>query len=494
MFNLISDYDPAWDQPKAIKQILAWFWNWEKMITLMWATWTWKTFTMANLIKEIKKPTLIISHNKTLCAQLATEFKYFFPENAVHYFVSYFDYYQPEAYIAERDTYIEKESTINQEIEMYRLWTMASLLSREDVIVVASVSALYWIWSKEVFKKNSLLFKVWERYDFSKIKKALIAMQYKPLQSNIEPWIFDFRWEILDIYSSVENCLYRLIFDFDTLQLIQVKDSLTFREKSTEKTLTIWPANQFIQDMWDLETILNKINEEMKIRVEELKKEWKLLEAERLNKRTIYDIRMIRETWFTNWIENYSLYFDNRQVWQPPNTLFDYFPEDMLLIIDESHMTLPQLKAMSAWDSSRKQSLVNHWFRLPSALEHRPLNFQELEIILSWSSLNDQKNKLYNKNFIIERIKNKAKTLFVSATPAEYELINSWQLVEQIIRPTWLLDPITYVYPKSWDYDLLLNSLDKLIKKNPKITEFLDWLETNLKEKNIFDNIEDDII
>lgn len=494
MFKLISNYQPAWDQPKAINQILEWFESWENMITLMWATWTWKTFTMANIIKEIKKPTLIISHNKTLCAQLATEFKYFFPENAVHYFVSYFDYYQPEAYIAERDTYIEKESTINQEIEMYRLWTMASLLSREDVIVVASVSALYGIGSKEVFKQNSLFFKVWTKYDFTKIKKALIAMQYKPLQSNVEPWVFDFRWEILDIYSSVENCVYRLMFDYDELQLIQIKDSLTFKEKSTEKTLTIWPANQFIQDMWDLEEILKKINEEMLVNVAKLKAEWKLLEAERLHKRTVYDIRMIRETWFTNWIENYSLYFDKRQIWQPPNTLFDYFPNDMLLIIDESHMTLPQLRAMPSWDASRKQSLVKYWFRLPSALEHRPLNFQELEMTLSWSSPDEIKNKEYNKDFIKDKIKLNAKTLFVSATPAEYELKASGQLVEQIIRPTWLLDPITYVYPKSWDYDILVNSLDKLIKKNPAITEFLNWFETNIKEKIIFDNIENDIL
>ncbi|MEF2176126.1 MAG: excinuclease ABC subunit B, partial [Candidatus Absconditabacteria bacterium] len=445
-------------------------------------------------IKEIKKPTLIISHNKTLCAQLATEFKYFFPENAVHYFVSYFDYYQPEAYIAERDTYIEKESTINQEIEMYRLGTMASLLTREDVIVVASVSALYGIGAKEVFKENSLFFKVGNKYDFTKIKKALIAMQYKPLQSNVEPGVFDFRGEILDIYSSVEKCVYRLIFDYDTLQQIQIKDSLTFKEKSTEKSLTIWPANQFIQDMGNLEVILQKINDEMLHRVDQLKSQGKLLEAERLNKRTIYDIRMIRETGFTNGIENYSLYFDNRQVGQPPNTLFDYFPQDMLLIIDESHMTLPQLRAMPSGDASRKQSLVNHGFRLPSALEHRPLNFQELEMTLSWTLPDSIKNNNYNIEFIKDKIKGNAKTLFVSATPAEYELKNSGQLVEQIIRPTGLLDPITYVYPKSGDYDILLNSLDKLIKKNPEITEFLDGFETNIKEKIIFDNIENETL
>ncbi len=502
LFKLKSSYKPSGDQPKAIKEIVEWFSNWNKKITLLGATWTGKTFTMANIIEKLQKPTLILSHNKTLAAQLATEFKYFFPENAVHYFVSYFDYYQPEAYIPERDMYIEKDSSINKEIEMYRLATLSSLLSRKDVIVVSSVSALYGLWWKETFEKYTLTFEVWKEYNFKEIKRKLISMQYKPVQGKIEPWMFDFKGEILDIFSSIDNVVYRLIFDENELAIIQAKDSITWKNLWNLQKITIWPATQFLQEMDNLDIILNKIKKDLEERINYFKKIWKNIEAERIKKRTMYDIRMIQETWYVNGIENYSPYFEWRLNWQPPNTLFDYFPDDFLLIIDESHMTIPQLKAMPQWDKSRKLNLINYWFRLPSAIHHRPLIFEELETILGWKTpqteeqwqiLEEKVKKFFNNvlgedyiSKLKEKIKKNCKTLFVSATPAEYELNISEKVVEQIIRPTWLLDPITYVYPKSWDYEILLNSLEKLLKKKPELKKYLVWYKQNIDLKEVF--------
>lgn len=480
MFKLRSEYKPSWDQPKAIKQILDGFENDENIITLLWATWTGKTFTMANIIKKLNKPTLILSHNKTLAAQLATEFKYFFPNNAVHYFVSYFDYYQPEAYIKERDIYIKKESTVNQAIEMYRLSTMASLLSRKDTIVVSSVSALYWLWDKKIFSDNTIHFKIWKKYDYDELKKKLIAMQYKPALSKIEQWTFDFKWEILDIYSSLDSVVYRLFFNFNKLELIQKKDSLTFKELWKTEQVTIRPAIQFLQNMESLDEILWEIKLDLDDRVKQLKKEWKLIEANRLEKKTNYDIRMIQETWHTNWIENYSKYFDRRQEWQPPNTLFDYLEDNFFVIVDESHMTIPQLRWMFYWDASRKESLIDNWFRLPSSRDHRPISLEELSYVLWWKFENKSNEKTNRFNFDLLKKKKDIKTLFVSATPWKEELSICDKLVEQIIRPTWLVDPLTYVYPKSGDYSMLESSLKELLAKNPELKDYLD--EYNLDE------------
>lgn len=481
MFQLQSAYQPAWDQTKAIAEIVESYRNGLSNVSLLWATWTWKTFTMANVISHIKKPTLIISHNKTLAAQLATEFKYFFPNNAVHYFVSYFDYYQPEAYIPAKDIYIEKESTINKEIEMFRLSTMASLLSREDVIIVASVSSLYGLWAKENFANNRLFMEVGKEYSFKSIREKLLFMQYKPVQGKIEQSMFDIKGDIIDIYSSLENVLYRCIFNEEELEHIQVKDTLTFKDLWSVNKVTLWPATQFLQDMSDLNPILAEIEAEMNERVAEFKKQWRELEANRILKKTSYDLRMIKETGFTNWIENYSRYFDRRFPWQPPHTLFDYFPDDFLFIVDESHMTIPQLQWMPAWDKSRKINLIEHWFRLPSAIDHRPLNFQELEYILDWNRSNQQELDI---SLLDWRIKKSPKSLFVSATPWEYEL-NYWQkVVEQIIRPTGLLDPLTYIQPKSGDYEMLMSSLTDLLKKRPRLKEYLDWYD---QEVDLFD-------
>jgi len=520
-FELQSEFDPAWDQPKAIDGIIEWFDEWEKSITLLGATGTGKTFTMANVIQHYQKPTLVISHNKTLAAQLATEFKHFFPKNAVHYFVSYFDYYQPEAYLPSRDTYIEKEATVNQEIEMYRLAAMASLISREDVIVVASASALYGLGQKDFFEAHSLIVETGNEYNHRDLKKKLISMRYEPVQSKIEPGMFEFKGETCDIYSSTDKVLYRLHFNEDKLEQIQVKDMFSFKDKWMKDKIRVWPASQYLQSHDDVEDILQSMNQEMEARVSDLEKEGKVLEAHRLKKRTWYDIRMIRETWFTNWIENYSPYFDKRHPWEAPYTIFDYFPEDFMLIIDESHMSIPQLNAMPKADRARKINLVRHGFRLPSAVDHRPLRYNELEAIMWWKSVDSlykdqsvntsgkkltkkqkddiERNKKYDKevnDFLHYRneleeyrgqtpqshhrtsvewkLKWKPMTLFVSATPSKYELELCDRVVEQIIRPTGLLDPITSVYPKSGDYELLINSVDSLLKKKPYLSPYFN--------------------
>ncbi|MBS8121803.1 hypothetical protein [Candidatus Vampirococcus lugosii] len=435
---------------------------------------------MANIIQNLQIPTLIMSHNKTLAAQLATEFKYFFPKNAVHYFVSYFDYYQPESYIPNRDIYIEKESTINKEIEMFRLSTMASLLSRKDVIVVASVSSLYGLGSKDTFENNRIYFEVGNEYDFDEIKRNLLKIQYKPVLGKIEAGMFEFKGDIVDIYSSMENILYRLFFDENKLEFISIKDSMTFSDKGKLNHLNIWPATQFLQNMGNLDNILIAIENEMKERVEYFKKEGKDLEANRIQKRVLYDIRMIKETGFTTGIENYSPYFDDRKAGQAPNTIFDYFPDDFLYIIDESHMSLPQLQAMPKADRSRKLNLIDYGFRLPSAIDHRPLNFDELKTSLSW-----EYNEDIIQNLGLNKIKKDAKTLFVSATPGEYEISKSGDVPEQIIRPTGLLDPITYVYPKDGDYEKLISSVDKLLNKKPFIKKYLNGYSDDTTIKDI---------
>ena len=531
-FELVSQYQPSWDQPKAIDEITHAFEEGKSKITLLGATGTGKTFTMANIIQKVQKPTLIISHNKTLAAQLSTEFKSFFPKNAVHYFVSYFDYYQPESYLPSSGTYIEKEATINQEIEMYRLATMASLLSRDDVIVVASASSLYGLGQARFFKENCLQLKIHQTYDFKEIKKQLLQMQYKPVASKIEPGMFDLQGERLDIYSSTEKVVYRCFFDEDFLEMIEIRDSLTYELKHTTTQIILWPATQYIQDTSDLETILQEINIEKELRIKEFEKAWMLVEAERIKKRVEYDIRMIRETGFVNGIETYSLYFDKRLPGEAPNTIFDYFPDDFLLIVDESHMTIPQLHAMAQGDRARKNNLIKYGFRLPSAIDHRPLRFEELETTLGWKDFSEikldqasddlelistthmkvleehmksswtkvkdltingedssavasewpetsglinkkarQENQLQN---LLWKQKKQAKSIFLSATPGEYELKLSEQVVEQIIRPTGLLDPITYLYPKSGDYQHLLESIDKLLKKKPYLKKYLE--------------------
>ena len=522
MFQLKASYLPAGDQPKAIDQISRAFDEWKHHLTLLWATGTGKTFTMANIIQKVQKPTLVISHNKTLAAQLATEFKSFFPDNAVHYFVSYFDYYQPESYLPSSGTYIEKEATINQEIEMYRLATMASLLSRPDVIVVASASSLYGLGQSRFFEENCLQLYVNHKYSFDAIKKQLLHMQYKPIQGKIEAGMFEIKGDILDIFSSTEKCLYRCFFDEETLERIEKRDSLSYELLEPVQKTMLWPATQYLQDVSDLEKILQQMDAEKELRVKEFEKMGMALEAERIKKKVEYDIRMIRETWFVNGIENYSLYFDQRLPGEPPNTIFDYFPDDFLMIIDESHMTIPQLRAMAEGDRARKNNLIRYGFRLPSAIDHRPLRFEELEVSLWRKSLDTVKldqatqdlelvstahqqvldtssiikseaRKANHYSSLKQKIKSWSKAIFLSATPAEYELELSEQVVEQIIRPTGLLDPITYVYPKSWDYAMLIDSLDPLLKKKPHLNTYLETPPTEEQNSSELQHLFEDM-
>ena len=522
MFQLKASYLPAGDQPKAIDQISRAFNEGKHHLTLLWATGTGKTFTMANIIQKVQKPTLVISHNKTLAAQLATEFKSFFPDNAVHYFVSYFDYYQPESYLPSSGTYIEKEATINQEIEMYRLATMASLLSRPDVIVVASASSLYGLGQSRFFEENCLQLYVNHKYSFDAIKKQLLHMQYKPIQGKIEAGMFEIKGDILDIFSSTEKCLYRCFFDEETLERIEKRDSLSYELLEPVQKTMLWPATQYLQDVSDLEKILQQMDAEKELRVKEFEKMGMALEAERIKKKVEYDIRMIRETWFVNGIENYSLYFDQRLPGEPPNTIFDYFPDDFLMIVDESHMTIPQLRAMAEGDRARKNNLIRYGFRLPSAIDHRPLRFEELEVSLWRKSLDTVKldqatqdlelvstahqqvldtssiikseaRKANHYSSLKQKIKSWSKAIFLSATPAEYELELSEQVVEQIIRPTGLLDPITYVYPKSWDYAMLIDSLDPLLKKKPHLDTYLETPPTEEQNSSELQHLFEDM-
>ena len=522
MFQLKASYLPAGDQPKAIDQISRAFDEGKHHLTLLWATGTGKTFTMANIIQKVQKPTLVISHNKTLAAQLATEFKSFFPDNAVHYFVSYFDYYQPESYLPSSGTYIEKEATINQEIEMYRLATMASLLSRPDVIVVASASSLYGLGQSRFFEENCLQLYVNHKYSFDAIKKQLLHMQYKPIQGKIEAGMFEIKWDILDIFSSTEKYLYRCFFDEETLERIEKRDSLSYELLEPVQKTMLWPATQYLQDVSDLEKILQQMDAEKELRVKEFEKMGMALEAERIKKKVEYDIRMIRETWFVNGIENYSLYFDQRLPGEPPNTIFDYFPDDFLMIVDESHMTIPQLRAMAEGDRARKNNLIRYGFRLPSAIDHRPLRFEELEVSLWRKSLDTVKldqatqdlelvstahqqvldtssiikseaRKANHYSSLKQKIKSWSKAIFLSATPAEYELELSEQVVEQIIRPTGLLDPITYVYPKSWDYTMLIDSLEPLLKKKPHLDTYLETPPTEEQNSSELQHLFEDM-
>ena len=357
-------------------------------------------------------------------------------------------------------------------------------------------------------------------------------MQYKPVQWKIEPWMFDMKGDILDIFSSTEKYLYRCFFDEDTLERIEQRDSLTYELKAPVQKAMLWPATQYLQDLSDLERILSQINAEKELRIKEFEKLGMMIEAERIKKKTEYDIRMIRETGFVNGIENYSLYFDQRLPWEPPNTIFDYFPEDFLLVIDESHMTIPQLRAMAQWDRARKNNLIRYWFRLPSAIDHRPLRFEELETTLnrkdiseiqldeaaadlelvseahkkiieqrekdnnkkeeklSSSIINREARQINQQETLTRKTKKWVKSIFLSATPAEYELELSDKVVEQIIRPTGLLDPVTFVYPKSGNYNLLLDSLPKLIKKKPFLNDFLTK-EEKVSEEGHKTNLEE---
>ena len=418
-FKLRSQFKPTGDQPKAIQKLTDGLIKGYRAQTLLGVTGSGKTFTMANIIQNIQKPTLVISHNKTLAAQLYGEFKRFFPENAVHYFVSYYDYYQPEAYIPHTDTYIEKEATINEEIDRLRHAATQSLLNRKDVLIVASVSCIYGLGGKADYEAMSEKISVGQKIKRNELLRRLVKIQYERNDIAFLRGQFRVRGEIIDIHLATGEAVVRIEMFGDTvdkISLIPTKTELGSGVENPVAAITILPAKHFMAPEDKMRTAIKNIRKELKERLAEFKKQKKTVEYERLKRKTNYDLEMIEEVGYTNGIENYSRHLTGRPAGSPPETLMDFFPKDYLLFIDESHVSLPQIRGMHAGDKARKQTLIDFGFRLPSARDNRPLNFKEFN-----SKINQ--------------------VIYVSATPAEFEIKNSAQVVEQIIRPTGLLDP-----------------------------------------------------
>ena len=444
MFNLISEYSPSGDQPEAIKKLVNGIKNGEKKQVLLGATGTGKTFTIANVIKEINKPTLVLAHNKTLAGQLYGELKELFPENHVEYFVSYYDYYQPEAYVAKTDTYIEKDASINDEIDELRHSATSSLLKYKDVIVVASVSCIYGIGEIEEYKNKTLTLSVGEVVDRDIIIHKLIDMLYERNNIDFKRGTFRVTGDIIEIIPiNQHNNGIRIEFFDDEIDRISEFDIITGSIKNNKKTITIFPASHFVTSEEKLEKAIDIIKKELEEQLSKFKSENKLLEYQRLNERTSYDLEMLSETGFCRGIENYSAPLSLRPPGETPTTLIDFFGKDFLLIIDESHVTIPQVRGMYNGDRARKTVLVDFGFRLPSALDNRPLKFEEFE------------NKIDN-------------VIFVSATPGDYELEVSSNVVEQIIRPTGLLDPIIEVRPEQNQIDDLVEEINSRIENNER--------------------------
>lgn len=443
-FKLASDYQPMGDQPGAIRQLTDGLKNGVKEQTLLGVTGSGKTFTMANLVQNLQRPTLVLSHNKTLAAQLYAEFKHFFPDNAVHYFVSYFDYYQPEAYIARSDTYIEKDSQINEEIDRLRHAATDALLSRRDVLIVASVSCIYGIGSVEDYDGLSVNVKVGERRVRDKFLRQLTDIQYQRNDIDFHRGTFRVRGDVIDIYPAGEELAYRVEFFGDDVDRITQIDPLTGEILKTLKQYKIFPSSHYVTPQDKLKVAMGKIDHELQARLAEFREHGKLLEAQRLEQRTRFDLEMLEETGFVKGIENYSRYLTNREPGEQPATLLDYFPDDFLMLIDESHMTIPQLRGMYNGDRARKEILVEHGFRLPSALDNRPLNFTEYERHVN-------------------------QVVYVSATPAEYELSRSPEPAQQVIRPTGLLDPPIEVRPIEGQIDDLIAEIRATITKGERV-------------------------
>jgi excinuclease ABC subunit B len=444
LFQLKTKYQPAGDQPAAITKLNQGLKHGEREQTLLGVTGSGKTFTMANIIAEANRPTLILSHNKTLAAQLYGEFKDFFPDSAVHYFVSYFDYYQPEAYIARSDTYIEKDSQINEEIDRLRHAATSSLLSRRDVIIIASVSCIYGIGSVDDYADMTMKLKVGELRKRDKMFRQLNDIQYTRNDTSFERGVFRVRGENVDIFPIGEEAAYRLEFFGDTLERIVQIDPLTGEIVKSLEELSIFPAKHYVTPREQLERAMVKIREETDERVAYFKANDQLLEAQRLESRVKYDLEIMAQTGFVKGIENYSRYLTNREPGDQPATLMDYFADDFLMFIDESHITLPQVRGMFNGDRARKEILVEHGFRLPSALDNRPLTFTEFDRHIN-------------------------QVVYVSATPnSDYELARSTQVVEQVIRPTGLLDPIIEVRPVEHQVDDLIAELRKRIAKGQR--------------------------
>jgi len=465
-FRLISKYQPTGDQPQAIRQLTDGVLSGVKEQTLLGVTGSGKTFTMANIIQNTQKPTLILAHNKTLAAQLYSEFREFFPENEVHYFVSYFDYYQPEAYIASTDTYIEKDSAINDEIDRLRHGATEALLTRRDVIVIASVSCIYGIGSPEHYLEMS--FEISRNDAVSQLDfiKKLVSIQYHRNDLAFERGNFRVMGDTIDLYPANGEYAYRFEFGFDTLEEIKIVDPLTFEVREKPERVHIFPNTHYATPQDQLEKALITIRAEFDERLAYFREHEKYLEAERLSQRTKYDLEMLANTGFVKGIENYSRHLDGRKAGEPPATLLDFFPDDFLLIVDESHMTLPQVRGMYNGDHARKETLVEYGFRLPSALDNRPLTYGEFQARIN-------------------------QAIYVSATPGEYELEHSPKPAEQVIRPTGLLDPEVEVRGSDGQIDNLMEEIDKRIAKGQRtlITtltkRMAEDLTDHLKERGI---------
>ncbi|MBF8964816.1 excinuclease ABC subunit UvrB [Pontibacter sp. FD36] len=445
-FKLTSEFQPTGDQPKAIAQLTEGVNKGEPAQVLLGATGTGKTFTMANVIKNTGKPTLVLCHNKTLAAQLYGEFKQFFPDNAVEYFISYYDYYQPEAYIASSDVFIEKDLQINEEIEKLRLHTTSALLSgRRDVIVVASVSCIYGIGNPEEFGKNVIYLAPGQRYSRNNLLYTFVQILYSRTEAEFTRGTFRVKGDTVDIFPAYADFAYRLYFFGDELEQIHRIDPESGKKIADEKAITLYPANLFVTGKDTLQQAIHEIQYDMVAQHDYFLKEDRPVEAKRIKERTEFDLEMIRELGYCSGIENYSRYFDRRSPGARPFCLLDYFPDDFLMVIDESHVTIPQVRAMWGGDRSRKVALVEYGFRLPAAMDNRPLTFNEFESLMH-------------------------QVVFVSATPGDYEIQKSeGVIVEQIIRPTGLLDPEIEIRPSANQVDDLLDEVDERIKRKERV-------------------------
>jgi len=444
-FELVSKYKPQGDQPKAIQALVEGINQGKKHQTLLGATGTGKTFTVSNLIKEVNKPTLVIAHNKTLAGQLYSEFKDFFPNNAVEYFVSYYDYYQPEAYVPQTDTFIEKDASINDEIDKLRHSATSSLFERNDVIIIASVSCIYGLGSPEEYKELVVSLRTGMEIERNQLLRRLVDVQYERNDIDFRRGTFRVRGDVVEIFpaSRDEQCI-RVEFFGDEIDRIREVDALTGEIMGEREHVAIFPASHFVTREEKMEKAIKNIEAELEERLEEMRENGKLLEAQRLEQRTRYDLEMMREMGFCSGIENYSRHLTLRPSGSTPYTLLDFFPEDSLIVIDESHVTLPQIRGMFNGDQARKQVLVDHGFRLPSAMDNRPLRFEEFE----------------------KHIEN---IVYVSATPGPYEMDHSPEMIEQIIRPTGLLDPTIDIRPIEGQIDDLIGEIHARVEKNQRV-------------------------
>ena len=445
-FQLTSEYQPTGDQPTAIEQLVQGLQDGEHAQTLLGVTGSGKTFTMANVVTQVNRPTLVLSHNKTLAAQLYGEFKQFFPDNAVEYFISYYDYYQPEAFIPTSNVYIEKDLQINEEIEKLRLSATSSLLSgRRDVLIVASVSCIYGLGNPDEFGKNAIRLQEGDRLSRQKLLYALVDILYSRTEAEFKRGNFRVKGDTVDIFIAYADFAYRLYFWGDEIEAIHRIDPYTGKKQAEERIVTIYPANLFVTAKGVANQAIHEIQDDLVEQIQLFEDEKRFMEAKRIQERTEFDLEMIRELGYCSGIENYSRYFDRRQPGQRPFCLLDYFPDDFLMMIDESHVTVPQVRAMWGGDRARKVNLVDYGFRLPSAMDNRPLTFNEFESMIN-------------------------QIIFVSATPAEYELRESdGVVVEQVIRPTGLLDPIIEVRPSINQIDDLLEEINIRTEKNERV-------------------------